>query len=331
MRASPVVKRATVLLAAGLIAAGSQGTQAQAQAARVAAPAMPTSEILPVDPSRPWGWAVREFMENPDQPLYNRAKAKLLAGEQVFSHTISSFDIDKYCEEAKHYDFTWFEMQHSTMRWDEIEKMIAACPNVGATPMIRMPDALEANIQKAVDIGALGLIIPTVDDALEAREAAKFARFPPVARRSSGGGQTQRIWNPAVPQGSSWRETINDNMLVVVMIETIEGINNALEIASVPGIDVVIQGNADLSSFSGFGSNSPEYQELLVRSRNATLQAGKFWGNANQGLAQGNVLSPDSRFHQNGRTNDGWAPPRPAGGPGGPGGPGAGGPPPAGN
>lgn len=329
MRASPVVTRATLLFAAGLFAAGSQDVAAQNTPARTAAPAMPATEAVPVDPARPWGWATRAFMTNPDQPLYNRAKAKLLAGEQIFSHTISSFDIERYCEEAKHYDFTWFEMQHSTMRFDEVEKMIAACPNAGATPMIRMPDALEANVQKAMDIGVLGIIIPTVDDALEAREAAKFARFPPVARRSSGGGQAQNIWRSAVPEGQSWRQTINDNMLVVVMIETIEGINNALEIASVPGIDVVIQGNSDLSSFSGFSPNSPEYQELLMRSRNAALQAGKFWGNANAGLASGNALSADSRFHQNGRTNDGWQPPRPGGGgPGGPGarGPGAGGP-----
>lgn len=318
MKASPVVTRAALLLAAGMAAAGVQHAHAQ--------PASVASEILPIDSGRPWGWAVRAFMTNPDQPLYNRAKAKLLAGEQVFSHTISTFDIDRYCEEARHYDFTWFEMQHSTLRFDQIEEMVAACPNVGATPMIRMADASEANVQKAMDIGMLGIIIPTVDDAQEALEAARYARFPPVARRSAGGGQAQSIWRTAVPEGLSWRETINDNMLVVVMIETLEGIANAREIASVPGIDVVIQGNADLSSFSGYPANSPEYQELLVRSRNATLQAGKFWGNANSGLANGNPLSADSRFHQNGPSNDGWTR---GGGPGGPGGPPGGARPPA--
>jgi 2-keto-3-deoxy-L-rhamnonate aldolase RhmA len=267
-----------------------------------------TATLRPIDAGRPWGWAVRDFMENPDRPLYNTAKAKLLRGEQLFSHTISSLDVDRYCQEAPHYDFTWFEMQHSTMTWSDIERMIAACPRVGATPMIRMPDALEANIQKAVDIGALGIIVPTVDDVFEARDAALFSRFPPAGRRSSGAGQAQRIWNPAVPQGSNFRASINDNMLVVVMIETLEGVQNALEIASYPGVDVVILGNADLTNFSGFPANDPRYQDLLLRVRNATYQAGKFWGNANQGLASGNPLSADSRFHQNGRSNDGWSP-----------------------
>jgi 2-keto-3-deoxy-L-rhamnonate aldolase RhmA len=274
----------------------------------------------PMDPGRPWGWAVRDFMDDPDRQLYNTAKQKLLSGQQVFSHTISAFDVERYCAEAPHYDFTWFEMQHSTMRFDEVEEMLAACPRVGATPILRIPDALEGNVQKAMDMGMLGIIVPTVDDALEAREAARYARFPPTARRSSGGGQGTGIWTPAVPSGSSFRESINDNMLVIVMIETLEGVNNALEIATVPGVDVVILGNADLASFSGFAQDSPQYHDLQARVRNATYRAGKLWGNAAFGNATGNPLSADSRFHQNGPSNDGWTRPTAGRGRGGGGG-----------
>ena len=48
-----------------------------------------------------------------------------------------------YCEKAKHYDYTWFEMQHSTLEFKDIEAMIAACPHAAAIPMIRLPDAQE--------------------------------------------------------------------------------------------------------------------------------------------------------------------------------------------
>jgi 2-keto-3-deoxy-L-rhamnonate aldolase RhmA len=263
----------------------------------------------PLDPGRPWGWAVKAFMETANQKLYNTAKQKLLDGKQVFSHTISRFDIEAYCLQAPHYDFTWFEMQHSTMSFAEVEKMVAACPRVGATPILRIPDALEGNVQKAMDIGMLGIIVPTVDDALEAREAARYARFPPTARRSSGGGQATGLWTPAVPPGSTFRQSVNDNMLVIVMIETLEGVDNALEIASQPGVDVVIQGNNDLVSFSGFQQSDDRYQDLLTRIRDATYQAGKFWGNANFNYATGNRLSPDSRLHQNGPAHDGWVNP----------------------
>ncbi len=182
-------------------------------------------------------------------PLYNTVKQKLLEGKQVFSFTQVKNDPQAYCEAAKHFDYTWFEMQHSTLEFKDVEAMIAACPHVPAIPMIRLPDAQEWHIQHATDIGALGIIVPTVDDVDRAREAAKWARYPPVARRSSGNGQARSLWGI---NGINYAATFNDNMLVVVMIETPTGVANAYDIASVPGIDVVIIGNNDLSVFSGF-------------------------------------------------------------------------------
>jgi len=115
--------------------------------------------------------ALAQSTSNP--PLYNTTKQKLLQGKQVFSFTQSKNDPQAYCEAAKHYDYTWFEMQHSTLEFKDIEAMIAACPHVPAIPMIRLPDAQEWHIQHATDIGALGVIVPTVDDVDRAREAAK--------------------------------------------------------------------------------------------------------------------------------------------------------------
>jgi 2-keto-3-deoxy-L-rhamnonate aldolase RhmA len=261
---------------------------------------------MPVDPGRPWGWATRAYMEDPNRKLYNKAKAKLLSGKQVFSFTQSTFNPEQYCAYAPHYDFVWFEMQHSTLRFDQVQSMMAACPVTGATPMIRMPDALEANMQKAYDLGVLGTIVPTVDDVLEARDASRYAHFPPQGRRSQGGSN---VWNAFLNPGETYRSSINDNVLTVVMIETPEGVDNAYEIASTPGLDVVILGNSDLTSFSGFPQTDDRYEDLLTRVRDATYKAGKYWGNAGQQFSSGNKLSPDSRFHQNGKSNDGWTPP----------------------
>jgi 2-keto-3-deoxy-L-rhamnonate aldolase RhmA len=234
-------------------------------------------------------------------PLYNAAKQKLLDGKQVFSFTQSKMDIAGYCEAAKHYDFTWFEMQHSTLEFADVEKMIAACPHVRATPMIRLPDAQEWHIQHATDIGALGVIVPTVDDVDRAREAAKWARYPPTGRRSAGQGQYRSLW------GNDYRQTINDNMLVVIMIETPTGVANAYDIASIPGIDVVIIGNNDLSSFSGFSQNDERYHQLVQKVHDDVLRAGKIFGQANAMYATG-PYSKDSMFFQNGKSVDGWKP-----------------------
>ncbi len=239
--------------------------------------------------------------------LYNTAKQKLLDGKQVFSFTQSKFDPAGYCEAAKHYDYTWFEMQHSTLEFKDVEAMIAACPHSAAIPMIRLPDAQEWHIQHATDIGALGVVIPTVDDAERAREAVKWSRYPPVARRSAGQGQAMTIWGV---NGINYRQTFNDNMLVVLMIETPTGVANTYDIASVPGVDVVIIGNNDLSSFSGFAQTDDRYQMLMTKVRDDVLRAGKIFGQANAALyAKGHTLSKDARFFQNGPSNDGWIPP----------------------
>ena len=146
------------------------------------------------------------FLSAQETELYNTAKAKLLSGERIFSHTIASFNVERYCDEAPHYDFTWFEMQHSTMSWGEIERMINACPHVGATPMIRLPDELESSIQKATDVGALSIIMPTTENVDKAIQTARYARFPPVARRSAGGGNWRQVWGDV-----DYRATFNDS------------------------------------------------------------------------------------------------------------------------
>ena len=245
----------------------------------------------------------------PAKPLYNTAKQKLLDGKQVFSFTQSKFDIPGYCEAAKHYDYAWFEMQHSTLEFKDVEAMIAACPHAGAIPMIRLPDAQEWHIQHATDIGAMGVIVPTVDDVDRAREAAKWSRYPPVARRSSGAGQARNLWGT----NGDYAKSFNDNMLVVVMIETPTGVANAYDIASVPGVDVVIIGNNDLSVFSGFAQTDDRYQALMTKVRDETLRAGKYFGQANANYAKGHALSKDAKFFQNGPSNDGWKPPQAGG------------------
>jgi 4-hydroxy-2-oxoheptanedioate aldolase len=251
-------------------------------------------------------------------PLYNTAKQKLLDHKQIFSFTQFKSDPVAYCESAKHYDYAWFDMQHSTLEFTDLERMIGACPHAPAIPMVRLPDAQEWHIQHATDVGVLGVIIPTVDDADRAREGAKWARYPPIGRRSSGQGQASSIWGV---NGINYRNTIDDNMLVVVMIETPTGVANAYDIASVPGVDVVIIGNNDLTQFSGYASSTPEYQQMIAKVYEATKKAGKIFGQANWTFATGHPLSQDSYFFQNGPSNDGWKPPAGGGRGGNPAGP----------
>ncbi|MGH9722350.1 MAG: HpcH/HpaI aldolase family protein [Bryobacteraceae bacterium] len=201
--------------------------------------------------------------------IYNTAKQKLLAGKQVVGGTVSTSDPEIYCAMANAgFDFTWIEMQHSPLTYSEVARMIYACRGAQAIPMIRVPDATEGDIQKATDIGALGIILPMVDTVEKVKNAVKFANYPPKGVRSQGGGQYRALW------GSDYRQTANDNIMIVAMIENPAGVKIAQQIADVPGVDVVFVASTDLGSFSGFKQGEPQYEALVTRVHDITLKSG---------------------------------------------------------
>jgi 2-keto-3-deoxy-L-rhamnonate aldolase RhmA len=201
--------------------------------------------------------------------IYNTAKKKLMDGKQIVGVTISSPDPNIYCAAANSgFDYTWIEMQHSPLTYSDVAKMIYACRGASAMPFIRVPDATESDIQKATDIGALGIIVPTVDTVEKASNAVKWSRYPPAGRRSMGSGQYGQLW------GSDYRQTINDNMIVVVMIETPLGVANAKEIAAVPGIDVIFAASTDLGNFSGTKQGEPQYEAMVTTIHDIVLKNG---------------------------------------------------------
>ena len=205
-------------------------------------------------------------------PLYNTALQKIKDGKQVVCSTVSSPDPDAYCAVANSAaDCTWIEMQHSTMTYYQVGDMIKRCGRPKAIPFLRVPDALEGDIQKATDLGVLGIIVPTVDTVEKAQDAVKWAKFPPDGRRSQGGN---RMW------GENYRETVNANMAIVIMIETPIGVDAADKIAAVRGVDVIFAASTDLGNFSGHPyagaarKGDTVYEAMVTRIHDATLKAG---------------------------------------------------------
>jgi 2-keto-3-deoxy-L-rhamnonate aldolase RhmA len=202
-----------------------------------------------------------------DHKLYNTAKQKLAAGKPITGVTVSSPDPNIYCTLANAgYDYVWIEMQHSPLTYADVARMIWSCRGSQAVPFIRVPDATESDIQKATDIGALGIIVPTVDTVEKAEAAVKWSKYPPQGRRSQGQGQYGALY------GSDYHQTINENMLVVIMIETPIGVDNAEKIASVPGVDVIFAASTDLGNFSGLKQGDPGYETMVKRIHDVTLQ-----------------------------------------------------------
>lgn len=211
--------------------------------------------------------------QNAGPRMYNTAKLKLARGEQIVGGTVTTADPEIYCAMANSgFDYLWIEMQHSPLTYQEVARMIWACRGAPAMPFIRVPDSTPGDIQKATDIGALGIIIPLVDSVEEIRSAVEYTMYPPRGKRSLGNGQYGALY------GSDYRQTANDNMVVVAMIESPAGVALADEIARVPGVDVVFAAATDLGSFSGMRQGQPDYEALVTTIHDATLAAGRKLG-----------------------------------------------------
>ena len=113
-------------------------------------------------------------------------------------------------------------MQHGQTDWNQVARMWRTCPHARAVPGARVAYTDEREIQHALDAGALVIVVPTVDTVAEAIQARDWTYFPPLGRRSNGGGQAfdAAMWG-GVPGG--YRNTANDNIVLVLMIETLEG------------------------------------------------------------------------------------------------------------
>jgi 2-keto-3-deoxy-L-rhamnonate aldolase RhmA len=216
------------------------------------------------------------FDPPPNAKIWNPVKLKMMRGEKVTGGTVfASSDPSTYCAMANAgYDFIWTEMQHSSRDWDNVAKMWQACPHAKAVPGVRVAYTDEREIQHAMDAGALVLVVPTVRTVAEGQAARDWAYFPPVGKRSQGGGPafSPEFWG-SVPGG--YRNTINDNVVLIEMVETIGGASQAREIAAISGVDAVFAASGDLGNFSGYKQGEPDYERLINVVHDAALAAGK--------------------------------------------------------
>jgi 2-keto-3-deoxy-L-rhamnonate aldolase RhmA len=215
------------------------------------------------------------FNPPPGSKIWNPAKIKLMQGGKLVGGTVvAPSDPRVYCAMANAgYDFIWTEMQHSPTTWDQAAKAWRTCPNAKAVPGARVPYADEFQIAHALDSGALVIIVPTVDTVEEAIAARDWTYFPPLGKRSLGGGHAfdPNMWGN-VPGG--YRNTINDNVVLILMIETLEGLKNADEIAKVPGVHAIFAASSDLGNFAGYKQGDPDYEREINIVHDAAIKAG---------------------------------------------------------
>jgi len=192
----------------------------------------------------------------------NPLKQKIKSGQLVLGTAIPVFAPNittLSCQTGV--DFIWIDTEHSPYGAESLGAVPVLARNQGVAPMIRVAWNDPHLIKKAVDVGAVAIMVPQVNTAEEAAHAVQYTYYPPIGQRGI---------SPHWPQiaGEDWLNVIrtaNEEVVLVVQIESVQAYENLEAIAAVPGIDVLLVGPMDLSASVGkiTDMQSPEVQTIM--------------------------------------------------------------------
>lgn len=138
-------------------------------------------------------------------------------------------------------DFICIDTQHGLIGYDASLPMLQSLTLGRATPLVRVPWKGSEQIGKALDAGAMGVIVPMINTRSEAESAVTATRYPPEGARSFGPGRAMAV------EGDNYFEWSNGQVSCIAMIETEQAVDNLDEILSVDGIDAIYVGPSDLA------------------------------------------------------------------------------------
>jgi 4-hydroxy-2-oxoheptanedioate aldolase len=208
----------------------------------------------------------------------NHVRRRLAAGEPSVGTWLAL-----PCPEAAEYvskvGFDWLvvDTEHNPIDIRTLAQMFMAMGASDTAPMVRIPWNTPENFKRVLDAGAWGVVVPMVNSREDAERAVAAARYTPQGSRSVGGGRFPMSFDTAA--GEYFRNA-NDEVLVVLQIEHITGVENADAILSVPGVDACFIGPNDLAASMGLGlgvpleSDEPRLVEAIAEIREACVRNG---------------------------------------------------------
>lgn len=181
----------------------------------------------------------------------NHAKQRLGAGQLALGFGVHHLRgaATGMIAAASGFDWLFIDMEHGAMSVHDAAQISIAALSQGITPIVRCcKDALHEGT-RALDNGAMGVVVPHVDTAEEARAVVAAYRFPPVGHRSWGGPPF--AYGLHAPNPAEAQRELNRDILIACMIETPAAVAAAAAIAAVPGVDSLLIGTSDLTAAMG--------------------------------------------------------------------------------
>ena len=145
-------------------------------------------------------------------------------------------------------DFVIFDMEHGRCDLALLSEMIASCRGSNIFPMARVPDVNFAPLSRALDIGARGVMVPRVETRQQAEDIVSQLKYAPQGRRGVALGIAHDLYRAC---NAEFFARANDEIAVILLLETEKAMENLDEIVSVPGVDVAWMGHYDLTVSMG--------------------------------------------------------------------------------
>ena len=176
------------------------------------------------------------------------------------------------------YDGIWLDLEHRNMDDREVQHLLALCQMFDIDCMVRPPTLQRSRLYRYLEDGATGLMIPFVSTAEIARDLVTAVRFPPLGNRGlDGAGLDCQFGIESWAPGSNYPEDANRETFIVAQIETPEAVNNAAEVAAVPGIDALFIGPGDLGLRLSVEPTDMTMEDAVEKVAAAAQQHGKVW------------------------------------------------------
>lgn len=176
-------------------------------------------------------------------------------------------------------DYVVIDAEHGQVDSETITDLIRAAELSGLVPLVRIGEVSRALIQRVLDAGAGGLIVPGLRSVAEVREVVRCAKFPPLGQRGYCPNRSVR-WGAAAKDQSlaDYMEDCNESILVLPQCETVELLEAIEDAAVLPGVDGIFIGPFDLSIALGLPGqfDDPRFTDAVARVRQTVQKSGKF-------------------------------------------------------
>ena len=203
----------------------------------------------------------------------NTLKSIWARGEAVINGWLaipSAFSAEVMAHQG--FDSLTVDMQHGVVDYQTAVTMLQAISTTPTIPLARVPWLNPGSIMKILDAGVYGVICPMINTREQAETLVRACRYPPVGYRSYGPVRA------SIYAGPDYGDRANQDILVIPMIETQEALKNLDDILSVPGVDAVYVGPADMSLALGCRPRLDQTDPPVVEAQQKVVAACKRHG-----------------------------------------------------